>query len=393
MASNTKWWLARFGIAVGVLVAAVLIVVGDRLFLSYAESGSEQEDLSLETQWNKSISRLGIEPVYPPQEDIAVGDLFAVAVSDDERDSANVSKRVGPSSTFLSRAIKLAHVPVQNEIIEEYAQLPIFTSEPIPAPPTTNAATAVPQTPKQIASSHIFGQGDWQLVRPRAAFPGLTISFAGNATAGLSGGERGWFGHSVSRGTVEKLELRFVETYGLTSIAAQKALDNFCGTNKDTCSEVTARARLKAVPGLGDRVLDRIRNPNSGEDFYVLGIKIFMINRVYMARQILEQWSIRDAEGISGRVSLPGSTAARTDSKGQSAPAAGSADGSANSQTVSNVAVERRLDDLESKLTAISGGGIVAYSSENGLEGLLNETFTRPIAIGFRSVEYHPTNP
>src|SRR5712691_7504832 len=57
------------------LVVVVGIVLGVRWLAMRAPAGAEHdEDLSLEAQWNKTIARLGIEPVFPPEEDLAVGD-------------------------------------------------------------------------------------------------------------------------------------------------------------------------------------------------------------------------------------------------------------------------------------------------------------------------------
>ncbi|HEX3349509.1 MAG TPA: hypothetical protein VHS58_15540 [Acetobacteraceae bacterium] len=358
----------------GVALLIAGAVVADRWFLADAETAAAAEQgLSLETQWNTTIGALGIEPVYPPQEDIAVGDLFAVAVADDENEPGNISEQIGDSGVFLSKAIKLGHVPVEDEIIAEYAHLPVFTGNTPPALPGAAAVEA------SSTGSRIFGQGRWEFVLPRAAFPGLTITFAGKAGTGLSLGSRGWFGHTVNRDTVQRLQLRTVETYGISSVTAKQALDTFCKTHKDECSQETARYHLKGVGHLGGRILVKNVNPNTGEPRYAVAIKIFMINRVYMAREIIEEWSKSDSEGLTGRLNSP--------TPGSASPAA------ARAPTVS--------DPLEESLgrraasgnpAGDSGTSTISFQSDNGMQQVLNEKFPRPIAIGFRSVGYEESS-
>jgi hypothetical protein len=389
------FWRAVFRVWGRRLIAAVLmavLVVGviglDRWYLSYSETPAVPEDLSLEAQWNKAIGRLGIEPVYPPQEDIAVGDLFAVAVSDNDagRDPASVDRKIGPGSAFLSRAVKLGHVPVEKQLAAEYASLPAFVSPPEGGtpPPSARAAGAVAQP----GPPRIFGQGNWDAFLPRAAFPGLTITYSGNATTGLSGGDRGWFGHSASRENVQKLEVRVVETYGLPSVVAAQALNDFCTVNMELCSEETARLQLTGVDGIGDRVLDKTRNPNSGKDYFPVAVKIFMISRVYTSREILEQSTVDTAEGISGKVTFTSSRQARTGRDTPSATSEAPANGAQKSPPETAAAMDKRLDEMDQKLASMQAGGVVAFRSDNGLEELLHEKFIRPIAIGFRSVKY-----
>jgi Na+/H+-dicarboxylate symporter len=78
-------WGARL---VAAAAAVFAIVVGVRWLAAFQpKPQSDGQNSSLEAQWNSTIRRLGvnIEPVYPPQEDLSVGDLFATVVEDDWR--------------------------------------------------------------------------------------------------------------------------------------------------------------------------------------------------------------------------------------------------------------------------------------------------------------------
>jgi hypothetical protein len=57
---------------------------------STIDLGSKSEDIA--SSWNASISRLGISPIFPPQEDFYVGDIWAVIV-----DSESMT-RLAPSA-------------------------------------------------------------------------------------------------------------------------------------------------------------------------------------------------------------------------------------------------------------------------------------------------------
>ncbi|MFP3711255.1 hypothetical protein SB783_45540, partial [Paraburkholderia sp. SIMBA_009] len=60
------------------MLAAGIVIGSAGLFFLMGET--DVTDDYLPKRWNESIRRLGIEPVYPPQEDIYVGDIIAEVV-------------------------------------------------------------------------------------------------------------------------------------------------------------------------------------------------------------------------------------------------------------------------------------------------------------------------
>ena len=60
--------------------------------------------------WNEAVSLLNIEPIYPPQEDVYVGDIYAVVTRADRG--------------FLGRSIKLWHVDLSHETRDTYVNVP-----------------------------------------------------------------------------------------------------------------------------------------------------------------------------------------------------------------------------------------------------------------------------
>jgi hypothetical protein len=80
---------------VAALAAAAFVVFYVRQFAALSSD-------VVARSWNESISHLGKSPVYPPQEDVQVGDVLAAIV--------------GGQSTYLLRtAIRIDHIDMQNE--------------------------------------------------------------------------------------------------------------------------------------------------------------------------------------------------------------------------------------------------------------------------------------
>ncbi|HVO87765.1 MAG TPA: hypothetical protein VMV45_04420, partial [Casimicrobiaceae bacterium] len=208
------------------VVAVLGIVFGTRWLAMQAPAGAEKtEDLSLEAQWNKTIARLGIEPVFPPEEDLAVGDLFAAVVERDVSDTSGVKDKVD-ATPFLGKSVKLAHIDVRRDLEQAYALLPVFPDSTIPTVPADIAVNPAQVVPPPAPG--LFMPGAQRKALPMAAFPGLTISHAGSAAAGVSGGVHSLFGFGSSREDTEKLILPLVETYGLPVVNANAVLQRYC---------------------------------------------------------------------------------------------------------------------------------------------------------------------
>ena len=90
---------------------------------------------TLAAAWGEAIQTFGIEPVFPPEEDLAVGDVLAIILQDN--DPVPVKRSDAQSETleaepidfrtpFLTRAVKLAHVDVRQEQEDNYAMLATF---------------------------------------------------------------------------------------------------------------------------------------------------------------------------------------------------------------------------------------------------------------------------
>jgi len=345
------------------LVAAA--VVGTLYLVGHPFQADPGKNTSLEEQWDSTIRRLGlgILPVYPPQEDIAVGDVFATVVDTGHTPYAALEKL---SDFFSGKSVKLGHAEVSKMLDDAYQAMPLFPDlQPASQAPAPSGATPV----------SLFGQHAERTELPRAAFPGLTITSDGSAATGLNGSSS-WFNFGASRAASQKLVLGVVETYGIDAVAGEKALNDFCtaGATRDLCTEAVARKYLRYL--LGDRIFEKHFDRDTQAFQYDLTVQVIMVYRIYLAREILEQWSSLVSEGGGAEEALAGAGEA---AKPADQPKAA---GEASSP------LEQRLEAVERQLSNAKQGGAVVYRSSAGTDILLDQKFPRPVAIGYRSVTH-----
>jgi hypothetical protein len=315
----------------------------------------------LETSWNETISKLGIDPVYPPEEDIMVGDLLAVVVADDPDPNATKNTKLDSKSPFLRRTVKIAHIDLREQLTAVYSEITEFP---------TAAAPQSSTSPRRFTQEMLHGE------LPYAAFPNLKIQGHNSATAGVSAGGRGSASFGADNQGIEELQLTDVRTYGLPAARASEALSAYCAAEKtkNDCLDVNARKQLE--PYVGTRINTQYMDANGTEQFGVK-IEIALINRVYLTGSILHLLRVGTAQGGTLRAEQ---RAAKPPEAEAGAQAAHSSADDATSD------IKKRLDDVEAQLSKLSPGGALTFESESGSEILLKETFDRPVAFGIRTV-------
>lgn len=133
--------------AIGIAFALIFTLFVVRPFAK----GTSSADEDVATAWITSIGRLGILPVYPPSEDIHVGDLWGV-VADAE------------DALLLNKAVRLTQIDLRNEVIGD-ARGPVFGD-------TTELAQGKGfrvQDPKEVSPTTN------QISLSLTAFPGVVI--------------------------------------------------------------------------------------------------------------------------------------------------------------------------------------------------------------------------
>lgn len=362
-----RWW--RTGLT---LLLTVLVTLGAvRLVNWLGQPATHPIGASIEENWNSTISSLGVSPIFPPEEDLVVGDVLAVVTSDLDADPAAQDDKA-KKRTFVSRSVKLAHIDVAQQLDEAYSSLPVFP-ETFPAdmkPPYRNAVA------RKFTDAVVLGS------LPRAAFPRLRIQGIDAASAYLAASEGRTMSYSAASQDFEEFELSDVRTYGLTSINALRALDTFCKATPGVCEEKTARQHLERV--VGPRINNRYVNLKSGQSDYAMTVEVVMVYRVYLTSSIVDlRRSQKERRGLFSAL-WPFGSSEPTQKAPAVLPAAAPA---LTPETDAVKLLQNRVDELQRKVSSIQSGAALGYESFFGNESSLEGRFERPVAIGYRSVK------
>jgi hypothetical protein len=336
------------GCIVCVVVAFILAVV--RPF------GSGPQDLTaqdLAKSWNDSISRLGILPVYPPEEDFHVGDVWAVVAESD-------------SLPLLGQAVRLAHIDLRADIAA------IRQMEPIFADTTKVAEDAYRHEPATEVSR--LDPKDDQIVLSLAAFPGITITHAIGAGAGL-GGAAGSLGAGRGRVETEEITIPIAETYGAPAARSFARLDAWCSNaaTKLYCTDEYAR-RVLAF-SVNGQVMDTEKGA------YTSKLQLRLVDRVFLTREIQHK---RVLSGSHGGFAAAGLDASHVVSVPAKPLAAASAAPVAEAPKTAEAATHTGAEPA----AALSGlpNGRISFADENEIDIELNQVFQRPVVFGYRAV-------
>jgi hypothetical protein len=367
--SARRWWT---------VLAFVVVVVAGFFAVRYLGSTAIRgpfAEASIEENWNRTIKGLGVSPIFPPEEDLVVGDVLAVVIRDVDIDS-HVQTDAVAKRAFVNRSVKLAHVDVSQALDAAYQNLPVFP------------ATVGTVLPLRSGVARAFSDAVLLGNLPRAAFPRLKIQGVSNAAGAISAGGSGAASYAAGSQRVEEFELSDVRAYGLPSVVALQLFDAFCAKPEtvDVCQEATARKHLQRV--VGDHVTKRFVDDRSGDYRYALEVEIVMVYRVYLTGSITDLRRTEDNKkgGLmalwpfsSGQSAAPAATVAAA----ASAPAPAAGDTAGQIQVLND-----KLAEIERKLAGVRNGGAMNYESFFGNESSLEGKFERPVAIGYRGVKH-----
>ena len=321
-----------------VLLAIVLFTLA--VVRPFGDPGASRKDDDLAAEWNESIARLGIVPVFPPEEDLYVGDVWAV-ISD------------APKEPLLGRAVRVGHLDLREDMLADVTGRPLF------------ADTAELKTGDEFRHQDDLEAptppADTRIRLTIAAFPGVSITHV--AKAGSAGGTS-LFGFGAARdGTsLEELRIPVAETYGVRPAAAAARLLNWCAqaATKLLCTDHYARRLLAFTvdPALIDPVG---ANPAK--------IELLLVTRVFMTRAI-EQRRLRQA------------TRGFTLGKGATSPSP-AGDPHATPEANARDAVSAMRDEVATG--AKDAAPTMSTAAGDVDEIHLQQTFQRPVVFGFRS--------
>ncbi|OCK55057.1 hypothetical protein [Bradyrhizobium sp. LMTR 3] len=309
-----------------------------------------QEDVAL--AWNQSIARLGILPVFPPEEDFHVGDVWAViSEADDE------ASEVRP---LLGKSVRLAHIDLREELAEEHKGQPIFadTAE-------FKSGEAFRRQPRAEVTSKELNPKEVRL--SLTAFPGIAVTHS-TSTAGSFGMNVAGFGASNQQQSVEEVRIPVAETYGVSALKAFYRLDEWCRspTTKIYCSDEFVR-RVLAF-SVGSRVQDK------REGKYLSRIQLRFVTRVFLTREIQHRKHVNVGRG--GAAQTLSEAAAPNSQRVPSAIEKQSTESSqGDAQLAQSIASSARTQGAEI---------ISAFGDTQQIQ--LREVFQRPVVFGYRAI-------
>lgn len=341
--------LRRGGLAAGGLVALLLFT-----FFVYRWVAPVPNEKTVAQQWNEAISRLGIEPIYPPQEDIAVGDVFVLITEDALTDVAK--------EPLAGRAFKLWHLDLTQKLEQTYADMYKFPETPDP-----------PEVGKpwkfSSSSTSVFKPGSPRGDLPLVLFPGFTIASTRNANLSANAPEwfGGIFGGSAASETTTEVRISAAESYGLPGLVAEAELIKFCedAVLKVQCTQAEARKQMSIV--VGGKIFEQVEDSKTKKLKPRYSVEIALVSRIFLTRSMYT--TIR-------RTGSGSASASSNDVKAGSTTAPGSG------QSVDAAKPESATPNVPGVTSSLQFGNSSVISTV--------DTLQRPVAFGYRSVRWIP---
>jgi hypothetical protein len=314
---------------------------------------------TVQREWNHTLRELGIQPVYPPREDLAVGDVYVRRGYVDDQELV-------PSRGFAPLDLWLASASPGAQLDRFYGERASFppAPAPAPAPPATALHQVGDNTRLRTVAFPDFTSLVVRAVDARAFVPLEAIGL------GLGGS---WDGqHQVN------VKVPLAESCGLPLNLALPLIAERNGDAwflkpalADSSVLVKLHADVKAwaesAAALDEAGRERIANdPN---------VHLDLITEVFYTRAI----DVAVSSQTSGGARASARPVATAGTGGDTAPATSEGDALARASRLN-----AELQDVDALSTP---GGSVQFlsASDQGLS--MRRTFERPIAIGYRAVQ------
>jgi hypothetical protein len=350
-------------------------------------------------QWSTMMRTYLLDPVYPPSEDIAVGDVYALD-ADDQPPDQFLHIRVG---------VKIGHVDLTADLHRYYAQMPVFPQTLVG--PTDGAPTHQLPVGMQVAADgktltgvpgDVFGlrgaPSSGHATLPLEAFPGFTIQNTNAQSVSASWPARMFdavFGAARSHADATAISVRQAEGYALPAIAAYERLDEYCFDRDKYRVRCTAKILRNLLP------TPPPAKPGAAP-VVAKHINVALVRKVVFVRQIDYHFDNATSAGAQGRlvaqlraaaasaavaVAVANSAAARDSTVVAQSPPLGASDPAKSAQD-RQAALTALLTSTVDNLAKSSTPGVgfsLSAATEDGIT--LTQTFERPVAVGYSAVE------
>jgi hypothetical protein len=339
------------------LLAAALVVALLFLVVQPLRQEPEAAGEDVAAAWNRSIARLGIQPVFPPEEDFHVGDLWAVVVGAAEADTP-----------ILGKAVRIGHIDLRPQHERARNRQPVFAD-------TASAEAGAPFRRQDRLETEAVPDG--RIALTLAAFPGITIRH-GERRSGSAAWPFAAFGATREALHAEEIRIPVAETWGVPAADAAGRLLEWCQL-PDTrlyCNPVMVRRTLALA--LGD---PRIAPGAPGHT--VVEVALVLVNRVFLVREI-EHRRVREASGA-----LRGQAGAAPTATPPPEP--GPAD---EGRARANLNAAEGALRAPPRAVSPANDAALRMSQTGSSEFVLRQVFQRPVVIGYRAVSFRlPPSP
>ena len=292
--------------------------------------------------WSQSIKQLGIEPLFPPQEDFHVGDVWAVIATYAE--NPGEPRELNPSESIVGKGVRIGRIELAKlgysnggrpvfPVTKVGADGKIIFDNTIQAEPAANPKNG-------IELSYV-------------SFPSFVISSHSSDSGSISS----LLGLSASRGVdnTETIKIPIAETYSAPAANAVVALTNWCGApeNMGMCTDETMRSIV--AYSLQNKVYEVL------DSKYRYGLELKLVIQTFMTRKI----DFDRSSDATLALGLGGMKAPETPTVGTPPPAAG-------------------VPVAAAEIPASDGLGRSDNASlKFGIESVI---YPRPMVFGFRAV-------
>ena len=387
-------------------------------------------------QWSRRMAEMGIFPVYPPREDVVVGDVYAIPLHPYDSAAVGYIGGLGNAGVHVSYLgdTNLGWTNFMNKL-EKYYQ-----TRPYPADSTNNllagtnlALTRVSGYPDATVRDSAFGPGSKARLR-QVSFPDFNISHVDQQSLSAVIPIEGLMaGLNFNRSDITGVYFRIphAESYGMTTeevldeIYKDGAFTNYDGKiymkgdTKDSVISVPGaqmayamfRDVMKNVGRLQNNTIPPLIRLHLGRSRDVMEDKIYMalISEVYFARSIDITLERKTATGASGsarpissselqklkdmgllatRPKTNSTTTTQTNITATSTNVFEGTEAQVIDVTEGDTAYDlaRKLRDIKTPDGVENVGGSVKVLSVSTSSIGLRRTFERPICVGVRGV-------
>ena len=299
--------------------------------------------------WTQSIGRLGIKAVFPPDEDVYVGDIWAVITSSENK-------------SLLSRSVRVGHIDLRKEIISARYNKPLFSDTP------KFLAEDKFRVLSQFEVENSMSPEENRIALSLSAFPGITISHT-KKTSGLFGTILGSIGAGNSEEDTEEIRIPIAETYGVPVEAAISHIKEWCKENNDHKGICYGKGARDILAFSVDPAVNKVTDHH-----YKSEVGLQLITRVFLMREIEHKRgrnSARNAAAESeGGLSSPNQTSRNT-----------------RQDTTTSSQNEISIDSTKQPATAQTATTrkvSIATGDSSGIN--LTEVFQRPLVFGYRAI-------